>query len=61
MTENDDLPKAKQGPLPPNLDTMSIFELEAHIEALHAEIERTRQMIAKKQAAKSSADSFFKS
>ncbi len=61
MTDNDDLPKVRQGPPPTNLDTLSVHELEAHIAALQAEIDRARAMITKKEAAKTAASGFFKS
>ncbi|NWH07686.1 MAG: DUF1192 domain-containing protein [Alphaproteobacteria bacterium] len=45
---------------PVNLDLMSIAELEARIATLTAEIEAARAMIAKKQASRQSAETFFK-
>jgi uncharacterized small protein (DUF1192 family) len=47
-------------PVLPKFETMSIADLEARIEALEAEIAAIREVIRGKQAARGSADSFFK-
>ena len=60
MDTDEIAPPPKKAAVPVNLEVMSITELEAHIASLQAEIERTRQMITKKQAARGAADSFFK-
>jgi uncharacterized small protein (DUF1192 family) len=44
-----------------NLDAISVAELEQRILALESEIARIRADIAKKQASKTAAASFFKS
>ncbi len=44
-----------------NLDAISIAELEHRIVSLDSEIHRIRAEIAKKQASKAAAASFFKS
>jgi len=59
MDTDDIAPPPKQGK-PASLDTLSIFELEARIKDLEAEIQRTREAIARKSGAKTAADSFFK-
>lgn len=56
---DDDLPAKKPGALK-NLEPMSIDELNAYIGDMQAEIERVRGEIARKDAHKSAADSFFK-
>ena len=43
-----------------DLSAMSEFELSARIAALEAEIARSRDAIAARQATKAAADSFFK-
>lgn len=43
------------------LDALSIAELEARIELLHAEIARISTTIAHKKDSKSAAENFFKS
>ena len=43
-----------------NLDAISVAELEQRIQALESEIIRLRDEIAKKQASRDAADSFFK-
>lgn len=47
-------------PAQPKFDVMSIEDLEARIGALEAEIETIRGVIRQKQAARGSADSFFR-
>lgn len=59
MTSDDD-DKPALGRDPVNFDTMSITDLEEHIVALTAEIEKTKEVIAKKQAAQNAAAGFFK-
>ncbi len=43
-----------------NLDAISVAELEQRIHALQEEIRRVHAEIAKKQASRSAADSFFR-
>ena len=43
-----------------NLDAISVAELEQRIQALDSEIVRLRAEIAKKQASRNDADSFFR-
>ncbi len=59
--ELDDLEPRNRPPRKKNLEVMSVEELEDYVAALKAEIERTREMIAKKRDHLSSADSLFKS
>lgn len=47
-------------PAAPKYDAMSVADLEERIQELEAEILRIRAVIASKQAARGSADSFFK-
>lgn len=56
---DEELPAKKAAPVK-NLEPMSVDELRAYIVDLKAEIERVEADIAKKQAHKSAADSFFK-
>jgi uncharacterized small protein (DUF1192 family) len=56
----DDLEPRKQPPRKRNLEPMSIDELEAYIVELEGEIARVRADIAKKDAHRATADSFFK-
>jgi uncharacterized small protein (DUF1192 family) len=57
--DTDDLaPPPKAKPIP--LDTLSIEELEDRISALEAEIDRAREMIAKKKKSRDAAASVFK-
>lgn len=56
----EELDPKKKAPERKNLEVMGIAELQAYIAELEAEIERARAMIAKKQAAKSGAEAFFK-
>lgn len=53
-----DEPRSKAGS-PAILEQMSIAELEAHIAALTAEIERARLMIAAKRSHRGGADALF--
>ena len=58
---DDERPRPKpQLFTPPVLDALSIAEGEAYIGLLEAEIQRVKADIAKKQASKTAADSFFK-
>ncbi|PIW27792.1 MAG: DUF1192 domain-containing protein [Rhodospirillales bacterium CG15_BIG_FIL_POST_REV_8_21_14_020_66_15] len=56
----DDLEPRKKKPEPKNLDVMSIEALNEYIGELEAEIARVREVIKAKEAARQSADSFFK-
>jgi uncharacterized small protein (DUF1192 family) len=47
-------------PATPKFETMSIADLEARISMLETEIAAIRDVIKGKQAARGSADSFFK-
>lgn len=56
----DDLdPRSKPKALR-NLEPMSIEELNGYIAELEAEIVRTREAIARKQASRAGAEAFFK-
>jgi uncharacterized small protein (DUF1192 family) len=58
--DTDDLePRAKK-PAPRDLETLSIEELETGIAELNAEIDRMRQVIARKQSQRAGAEGFFK-
>lgn len=52
--------KAPEIVLGEDLSAMSEFELTARITALEAEILRSREAIASRQATRSAADSFFR-
>ncbi len=55
-------PKAKTGPaLGESLETLSVAELQARIQALKDEIGRVEIELARKQKQKSAADALFKS
>jgi len=57
----DDLPKKKPDMvIGENLEAISVAELEQRILLLESEIARIRADIAKKQASKAAAASFFK-
>ncbi len=57
----EDLPKKKPDMvIGENLDSISVAELEQRIVLLDSEIARLRAEIAKKQASKAAAASFFK-
>jgi len=43
-----------------NLDAISVAELEQRIQALDSEITRLKAEIAKKQASRNAADTFFR-
>ncbi len=57
----DDLEPQKKKPELKNLEVMSIEALNDYIGDLEAEIARVRETIKAKEAARQSADSFFKS
>lgn len=57
----DDLDPKKKTPEKKNLEVMGIVELNAYIDELEEEIQRVRDAIANKQAARHGAESFFKS
>jgi uncharacterized small protein (DUF1192 family) len=57
----DDLPKPKPiMVIGENLEAASVAELEHRIQQLETEIVRVKAELAKKQASKVAADSFFK-
>ena len=59
--DEDDRPKRKiTHDIGQDLSLLSVQELETRIEILRAEIARIEADIAKKQASKSAADTFFK-
>jgi len=58
--DTDELEPRKAKPAPVDLETMSIEAIGDYIEGLQGEIERAKQAIARKQNAKSAADSFFR-
>jgi uncharacterized small protein (DUF1192 family) len=59
--ELDDAPqKTPSMVIGENLDSISVAELEQRIHVLQEEITRVRAEIAKKQASRSAADSFFR-
>jgi uncharacterized small protein (DUF1192 family) len=47
-------------PKPPDLETMSIAALEGYIADLEREIARVREVIGRKQGARSTAESVFR-
>ena len=57
-SDDDDKPLARRTQI--NFDTMSIEELKDYIADLTKEIEKTKQIIEKKQAAQNAAAGFFK-
>ncbi len=59
--DTDDLEPQKKKPDLKNLEVMSIEALNDYIADLEAEITRVRETIKAKEAARQSADSFFKS
>ena len=60
IMDTDDLePRAKRPQLK-NLEEMSIEALGEYISELEAEIDRAKQMIAKKEDARRGAETFFK-
>jgi len=58
--DTDDLEPIQPKPAPKNLEEMSIEALKDYIRDLESEIERAREMIGRKEAAQTDADSFFK-
>lgn len=58
--EDEDLQPREQKPPVKNLDVLSIEALEEYIAELETEIERVRADIAKKQSARSAAESVFR-
>ena len=60
MMDTDDIAPPPVAPKPPDLEAMSIEELEARIEELEAEIARMREAIAAKRATRSDADALFR-
>jgi len=56
----DDLEPQKKKPPKKDLEVLSIEALGEYIEELEAEIERTRDAIKMKQAARAGAEQFFK-
>lgn len=58
--DTDDLEPRPTVSSPPNLDRMSVYELQDYIADLEAEIARVQVMIAAKQDHRSSAESVFK-
>ncbi len=63
MMDDDDLTPQHVAPKsePRKLDAMSIEHLHDYVAELEAEIDRAKAMIAGKEAARSSADSVFRS
>lgn len=59
MDENDLEPKEKK-PVLKNLEVLSIEALADYIGELETEIGRVREEISRKQAAQTSAESFFR-
>jgi len=59
--DTDDLEPAVKPAGKPDLELMSIDELNDYISGLQSEIERARGAIAQKQDHRSGAESFFKS
>lgn len=64
MDIEDLIPKRRQDPLDlvrgQDLDPLSVAELEARIDGLHAEIERTRAKLRTAGSVKSAADALFR-
>lgn len=62
MELEDTLPKKKpEIVVGEKLDLLSLADLEQRIEALEAEILRSREAMTRKQAGKAAADAFFRS
>lgn len=59
--EDDDLQPRRPVPKAMDLEGMSIEGLQEYIGDLEAEIARTREVIARKLAAREGAEKFFKS
>jgi len=58
--DTDEIAPPPAKPKGPNFEAMGVAELEAHIAALEAEIERARAAIAGKQAHRGAVDAFFR-
>jgi uncharacterized small protein (DUF1192 family) len=58
---NDDLEPQRKAPAQRNLENLGVAELEAYIQELKAEIERTEKEITKKKAIRDRAAAAFKS
>lgn len=62
MFNDDDRPKPKPALFtPPNLENLSVAELDDYVGLLEAEIERAKADKTKKQASRAAADAIFKS
>ena len=60
--EDDDKPRKKVShEIGQDLSLLSVEELNGRIALMQSEIERLQAAVAKKQASKAAADSFFKS
>ena len=57
---DEERPKPKTEAFPRHLENMSVSELEDYIEALNAEILRTKEDIARKKASEEAAARVFK-
>jgi uncharacterized small protein (DUF1192 family) len=60
MMEDSDLEPRMRPPAKKNLEALSVTELQAYIDELGAEIERTRAEIASRQRQRSGAEALFK-
>lgn len=58
--EDEDLQPQRRKPDVKNLEVLSVEALEEYILELQAEIDRVRAEIARKQSAKSAAETFFR-
>jgi len=58
--EEENLQPQRRKPDVKNLEVLSVEALEEYILELQAEIERVRMEIARKQSAKTAAESFFR-
>jgi len=58
--DTDDIAPPPKAVAAPNLETMSIAELEARIASLTDDIAAARRMIEKKKAARGAADTMFR-
>ena len=59
--DDDDRPSGQADAIPPDIDLLSIEELEERIIALKAEAEFYRMVIEKKKKARGAADGVFRS
>ncbi|MCY4192625.1 MAG: DUF1192 domain-containing protein [Rhodospirillaceae bacterium] len=59
--DSDDLEPVQRSDDKPDLELMSIDELNNYIVGLQSEIERARDTIARKRGHRSGAEAFFKS